>query len=235
VPNRDALSSISRSSPIAPSAFFRWQMHIRMLYQSLPLCVIDAVYSIGVRYRSVENVVDRYCKHFDLRKFRVASEIPPDEEQESVTSLCRKFEESGSLLREVFRNEQRTSARGGIPKAEAVYKVASALRSHGIEYLKHALRGTQNSALENDIRLIPGQTSGIALRYLWILAGCNEFVKPDRWILAFLQDTLGRDVTVAEAPDLVRGATTILHGRYPQLTPALLDHEIWSYQRKRES
>mgnify|MGYP003466554474 CR=1 FL=1 len=30
-------------------------------YASLPLCVIDAVYSIGVRYGSVRNVIRRYC------------------------------------------------------------------------------------------------------------------------------------------------------------------------------
>jgi len=32
-------------------------------YQSLPLCVIDAVFSIGVRYSGTRNVVARYCTH----------------------------------------------------------------------------------------------------------------------------------------------------------------------------
>jgi hypothetical protein len=31
-------------------------------YQSLPLCVIDAVFSIGVRYEGVQNVIKRYCQ-----------------------------------------------------------------------------------------------------------------------------------------------------------------------------
>jgi len=30
-------------------------------YSSLPLCILDAVYSIGVRYTSTKNAVLRYC------------------------------------------------------------------------------------------------------------------------------------------------------------------------------
>ena len=30
-------------------------------YDSLPYCIIDAVFSIGVRYTSTQNVVKSYC------------------------------------------------------------------------------------------------------------------------------------------------------------------------------
>jgi hypothetical protein len=33
-------------------------------YRCLPLCVIDAVWSFGVRYEGVKNVVQRYCNYF---------------------------------------------------------------------------------------------------------------------------------------------------------------------------
>lgn len=35
-------------------------------YQSVPICFIDAVYSIGVRYSQVQKVVDSYCRYFNL-------------------------------------------------------------------------------------------------------------------------------------------------------------------------
>lgn len=44
-------------------------------YQSLPLCVIDAVWSIGVRYAGVRRVVDRYCEHSGLPRLRVVSRL----------------------------------------------------------------------------------------------------------------------------------------------------------------
>lgn len=36
-------------------------------YKSLPICILDAVFSIGVRYTSVVNVVNSYIGTFDLR------------------------------------------------------------------------------------------------------------------------------------------------------------------------
>lgn len=35
-------------------------------YSSVPLCVIDAVFSIGVRYGRVRAVVKRYCDHLEF-------------------------------------------------------------------------------------------------------------------------------------------------------------------------
>jgi hypothetical protein len=40
------------------------QLDQAYFYQSLPLCVIDAVYSIGVRYSSTEAIVRGFCDYF---------------------------------------------------------------------------------------------------------------------------------------------------------------------------
>lgn len=39
-------------------------------YHNLPLCIIDAVFSIGVRYISTENTVKRYCDYFSVTRLR---------------------------------------------------------------------------------------------------------------------------------------------------------------------
>lgn len=103
-------------------------------YQSLPLCIVDAVFSIGVRYEGVRSVVTRYCDFFGVRKCRHNDfgSLPPQEEQESVTRFCQRFEEAGleRMTADVFRNQQRTSPRGGVLKTAAVHQFASVLRSH---------------------------------------------------------------------------------------------------------
>jgi hypothetical protein len=92
-------------------------------YQSLPLCVIDAVYSIGVKYGGVRNVVKRYCDHFGLQEFRnVRGQVPSPNDQEPLSALVEKMSTLGieRFTAEIFKNRQRTSSRNGILKAEAV-------------------------------------------------------------------------------------------------------------------
>ncbi len=108
-------------------------------YQSLPLCIIDAVFSINVKYQSTQNVVSRYCQHFGLRKFRRdRTSIPSREEQESVSALCERYIERGFgvMTEEILDNRQRTSAVNGITKVEAVLEFAATLKKYGIEYFQ---------------------------------------------------------------------------------------------------
>ena len=204
-------------------------------YSSPTLCIIDAVYSIGVRYEGVQAVVRRYCERFKVVRLRhMRGALPPKELQEPLSSLCTRIEELGPdrMSVEVFANRQRTSTRSGILKAEAVGHFANALRSHGIEYFQDVATPLPNAALEQAITQIPGQASGIALRYFWMLAGSDDLIKPDRMILRFLQHALGRDVQVSEAQRILSGAAAILRERYPALSPRLLDYKIWESQRR---
>lgn len=204
-------------------------------YQSLPLCIIDAVYSIGVRYEGVKNAVARYCAHFDLRRIReTRSALPPVHEQESVTAFCVMAERIGpaSMANDVFRNRQRTSAKNGILKAEAVYRFAVVLREHGIEHLQDIPNVIGSTGLAADISSVHGQASGISLGYFFMLAGSDDLIKPDRMILAFLKSALDRSVRMSEAQELLKAAAELLSkAKYPHLTPRLLDHLIWNYQR----
>jgi hypothetical protein len=204
-------------------------------YQSLPICVIDAVYSIGVLYVSVQRVVDRYCQYFNLPKIRSDKEnLPPKISQESISEFCQKIEEYGieAFSDTIFNNKQRTSTKNGILKAEAVYRFATVLKRHNAEYLQDVPHLMADTKLESDIRDIPGQRSGISLQYFFMLAGSDDLIKPDRMILRFLQSILGRAIGLSEAQLLLASAANHLVGKYPCLTPKLLDYEIWKYQRQ---
>jgi hypothetical protein len=205
-------------------------------YNSLSLCVIDAVFSIGVKYEGVGAVVRRYCEYFGLVQYRPDQlAVPAKASQEALSGLVRHFEDLGleRMTSEVFANRQRTSTKNGILKAEAVWKFANTLRSHGIEYLQDIGETLPSAELQQAIALIPGQGSGISLQYCWMLAGSEELIKPDRMVLRFLAASLGRPVSSEEAVRLVAGAVAQLRAQYPTVTPRLLDHLIWEYQRAR--
>ena len=134
---------------------------------------------------------------------------------------------------DVFANRQRTSTRNGILKAEAVWKFADVLRSHGITYLQDIGETLPSEALQQAIALIPGEGSGISLGYFWMLGGAEDLVKPDRMIRRFVSDSLDRPVGDKEALRLVARAAAELKSTHPSMTPRLLDHKIWEYQRAR--
>lgn len=214
------------------------QLGDEYFYQSLPLCVIDAVYSIGVRYEGVRNTINRYCAHFKVKRIRTPKNVLPHKhEQESVSNFCERTEKYGPdvMAIDVFRNRQRTSPRNGILKAEGAYRFAMVLRKYGIEHLQDIGAAVRNHKFEKDIFAIPGQTSGISLQYFFMLSGSDDLIKPDRMILAFLKAILGRPVSISEAQELLAAATNQLSDTYPHLTPRLLDHEIWKYQREHEN
>jgi hypothetical protein len=137
-------------------------------YQSLPLCVIDAVFSIGVRYSGTRQLVARYCEYTKQRRLRVGKDLPPTAEQEAVTTFCDRPEQAdpSRMAERVYGNRQRTSTKNGILKVEATFRFAGALRSHGVEFLQDVPQIADSARCEADIRSIPGQGSGISLQYI---------------------------------------------------------------------
>lgn len=204
-------------------------------YSSLSLCALDAVYSIGVRYESTEAVVKKYCEFYGLRRIRAdRAGYSPRAAQEPLSRLVERISEHSAegFATTVVRNRQRTSARGGVLKAEAVAAFAQVLTRHGVEYFDQVPAYDEGSALVSGLRAVRGQGSGISAGYFWMLAGSDDLIKPDRMILGFLKDTLSRDVSVSEACALLAAAAVILQAEWPHLTPRLLDYEVWLYQRR---
>jgi hypothetical protein len=206
-------------------------------YQSLPLCVLDAVFSLGVRYQAVRNVVARYCAEAGAKEFRqYGSSFPSRDQQESISSFCARLRSWGTFDQVAARlgSRQRTSTHptSSILKAEASLRFAEQLRAHGIEYLQDMaeLIAKRESEVEMAIRNIRGQGSGLSWNYFRMLSGSEDMVKADRMVLRFVATALGRHLMGEVAAELVRGAARALQTRYPQMTPRLLDGAIWSYQ-----
>jgi len=202
-------------------------------YHNLPLCIIDAIFSIGVNYTSTENTIKRFCEFFSVTRLR-EKELAPRSEQLSVTSFIQfhhdfTFQE---MAEKIYQNKQRTSTRNGILKAEAAYRFAGVVQKFGGEYLQDVDIILGDEAFEKEIARIPGQSSGLSTRYFYMLVGDENFIKPDRMIRRFIQAAIGRDLSMQECQELLLAAHTELVRDYPLLTPRSLDHEIWLYQRQ---
>jgi hypothetical protein len=202
-------------------------------YHNLPLCIIDAVFSIGVRYTSTENTVKRFCEHFGVSRLR-GKELPRTTEQLSVSEFLNlhagySFQE---MAEKVYQNKQRTSTRNGILKAKAAFLFAGVVQKYGVEYLQDVNKILGNEKFEAEIARIPGQSSGLSTRYFYMLAGDENFIKPDRMIRRFIQSAIRRELSFDECQELLVSAHAELVLEYPALTPRSLDHQIWMYQRE---
>lgn len=198
-------------------------------YDSLPLCVIDAVFSIGVRYTSVQNVVQHYCDRYGLRQYNLQRDTLGD--AHTISELIAHITEYGveKSADVLFCNHQRTSSRNGILKAEAVLRFAEVLQKYQIEHLSDYRANGLCSDAEREILAIPGQKSGLALRYFHMLAGDDTQAKPDRHVLRFLNGVLGQTVSVRQAYVLLKEVVERLQPDYPHLTVRLLDYTIWNH------
>jgi len=201
-------------------------------YHSLPFCVIDTVFSIGARYASTEKTVARFCDYFQLP--RISLTRPPRHEQFTISAFIKLHERFSSeqMAVQVYRNRQRTSTRSGILKAEAALRFAQVLQAFGVETFEDAEKVIGNRAFEQEIAQIPGQRSGISTRYFYMLAGDENYIKPDRMIARFIWSALGQKFSVEDSHALIIQTHQLLSIEFPHLTPRSLDHAIWLFQRE---
>ncbi|MEU6346323.1 hypothetical protein ABZ883_35850 [Streptomyces sp. NPDC046977] len=196
----------------------------------LSLCVLDAVFSINAHYSGVVNVCRRYADHAGLeqRLYPRGTDHPGGEEPLSRFVQCAT---DMNALAAVLNNRGRTSPRGGILKAEAAADYARILVDHGVNLhvdVEKLLADDHHLAkVEKALAQVPGHGAyGVRLSYLWMLAGDDAGIKPDRMVLNWLAHVLKRPMGVPEARNLLTAAAQIMG-----CTPWELDHAIWLYQR----
>jgi hypothetical protein len=195
-------------------------------YDAVGLAIIDAVWSIGVRYQSVENVIARY---------RAARRAGGDDPEADRPGDVRRFIEAcggAEAFAQRMGNRQRTSTTNGILKAEAVLHEARILEDEGVQRPGDLTGASQERLdhLQDRWSTVAGQGSGVSWRAFSMLVGLPE-VKPDRMIRRFAAAALGRPretaVGVDEARALVLGAAARLG-----VSPRALDNAIWTYQSR---
>lgn len=202
-------------------------------YSSLPLCVIDAVFSTGIKYTTVKNVIDRYCYNFNIGVNRLNKlTLPEISTQQSINDFISLYDHYrlDFMTRHVFRNRNRTSPQKGILKSEAVYMFAKVLQEYGVNYFQDLSKIQNSDSFKEDILQIPGQKSGISLQYFFMLASDNDFIFPSRYLIAFLSNVLEKNISPKKTIQLLNASYKILQNEYLHLTLKQLDYAIYSYQ-----
>ena len=198
-----------------------WPTTPRGYPDSLALCLIDAIWSMGVRYGGVENIVTRY------RAYRTGEGGVA--ESDDAGALLSVYAAIGGVeaFAETVGNHQRTSTRAGVLKAQAVLDAANLLVGLNTTSTSLLREASDLREVEAGWRALPGQRSGISWHYLLMLVGTQD-IKADRMIRRFLFPLLGS----LPAPS---DASRILASAAPSLGCDLrtLDHAMWSYQRSR--
>ena len=205
-------------------------------YASLPLCIIDVVFSIGVGYNTTAATVARFCERTGWPQL-----LPSRPGRGTGSHTIDQFLDllGGATAEQVadrhFGNRQRTSTTSGILKAEAVRLFAAALAEAGIvSYVD--LTPERVELAEAMILGLPGQGSGIAFDYFRMLAGNDDLIKPDRMVQRFVAGALclRADPTPRQTALLVRLAAKDLRARGHAWSPLTLDHAIWRHQSGRD-
>lgn len=197
-------------------------------YPSVALCLLDSVYSIGVRYSGVVGFLQRYS---ELREKQggAAERDKPADLVESIDQVggVDKFAEETSC-------RWRTSTRSGILKAEAARDLAEILNRaglHTVEDVREQL-GTvelqEASPVKSEWLSVRGQRSGLTWNYFLMLARVQG-VKADRMIIRYVSRALDRHVKQEEAATLVRGVAERM-----DVDTIRLDHAIWRKESGRE-
>jgi len=224
--NREIIEKVTKSCNEIFAAQKNYELPDEFNYGHLPLCVIDSVFSIGVNYKGVKNVVNRFCDHYKIDKSLNTEELTTAHflelmEQQTVQELAEN----------IYKNRQRTSTVSGILKSEAVVLFLKVLQKYKVERLSDIDKIIINDQFEAEIKKIAGQKSGISLKYFFMLAGSDDLIKPDRMILRFLENILEEKVSLKNCQVILSGVTEQLKNNGFNITAKKLDNLIWNYQR----
>lgn len=197
-------------------------------YASLPVCIIDCVYSLRAPYYSVTlPIVDRYANRY-MGGDRYA---PGD----TLTAFLRQIDVSGgprAFADSVLKNRQKLGGKRSIPKENVCYQLARYLRYLHIDTLEDFRNYECPELLDIVIRSVNG-LGNAGTNYLFMLAGDENRCKPDVHIHRCICDSCGEDVSDEECQTILTEAVSILRGTYPSLTVRQLDSIIWQEYQSR--
>ena len=189
-------------------------------YNSLPICIVDCVYSLRARYNSVTvPIVERYAAEY------LGGDKSAADDRDTITDFIQHLTEMGleKFADNIAKNHQ---VIGGVPKAKVCLDIAETLRKHGVETLRDFQEYPSKIELAEAIKSIKGMGNA-GVTYLFMLTGDNSRSKPDVHIHRCIAEACGEDVSDAECQQIIEEATDILKETYPNLAVRKLDGAIW--------
>ena len=189
-------------------------------YNSLPICIVDCVYSLRARYNSVTiPIVERYAEHF------LGGDRSAKDDKDSISNFIHNLTTPSLeyFADNVAKNHQ---VLGGVPKEKVCLDIAETLKDLGIETLHDFREYPSEEKLADTIMSVKG-IGNAGVNYLFMLTGDDSKTKPDVHIHSCIEEACGENMSDAECQRIIEEATEALKAEYPNLTVRKLDGVIW--------
>ena len=208
-------------------------------YQSLPVCLIDCIYSLRASYNSVtEKIVKRYADEY------MNGDI--SYKDDTISDLIEHINSCGGteeFAEKILKNNQELGGSAHIPKEEALLQLAEFLKILHIETIDDFKNFTSTDKSTKLLEIVIQGVKGIGeagVNYLFMLTGDTSRCKFDVHIRQCIKDAKkaknakdakDADVNISdsECQALFRDTVDILKAEYPMLTVAGLDGIIWNH------
>lgn len=193
------------------------------IFKSLPLCIIDSVYSLRAKYKTVTLPIDkRYAEAFlngDL-----------ESENDTITKFLENIKPSEgkkNFGHEILKSHNKLGGKAAIPKEDIVRKIAEYLHALKIETIEDFRNFENKELLEVVLYGVRGfKTAGV--NYLYMLTGDTGRCKPDVHIHNAIQLACGSKVSDKDCQEILTDAVSILNEKYHlSLTVRSLDGIVW--------
>ncbi len=197
-------------------------------YAHISPALVDAVYSIRMRYSAVRRVVAAYCQASKTPNQPLATRNRAEMRERGLDHLLDLAgTSSGQELAERLFGGSRSQTHGRL-KAEVCVDAARRLRAAGVVYSGDL----HKRAFDADVRQAWTGIHGlgwVTWQYFCALNGIDE-LKPDAMLMRFVTKTLDRRVAAVETNELLSQAWEALLPSHPHLTKRALDHAIWRFE-----
>ncbi len=183
-------------------------------FNSLPICILDCVFSLNARYKSASNVVKNYK---DSKLFKQDYNIDD--------FLNDKNKHGAENIKKIVQNNQYV---GNRPKLNVCYDLANLLKTKfNINTIEDFANYEDQAFLKYSLCYIKG-FGDAAADYLFMLTGDENRVKPDVHIHKCVEEAIGRKAkSNDECQNLFKEVASELN-----ITPRKLDYCVWSYYSK---
>ena len=218
---RGVIAAVTRTLPLEelelPDEFFPAHPSVAL---------IDAVFrSPSGEREHVEEVVDRYCRHFGISRSREQKwKTPPVHKQETIRDLIGHYDELGvdRMKDEVFQAHRRLPGTR-MSEVEYILHAARALRFIGVDVLQD-LPSMPSEDIEEALQSSFDVNDHIARKFL-MCTGDDDYVRGDAHVRRFVAEAIGQaSVSATRARSLVRRSAYELI-----LSPRFLYLEIRRY------
>lgn len=189
-------------------------------YKSLPICIVDCVYSLRARYNSVTvPIVERYANAF------LGGDKTSTNNDDNLTSFIKNLTTPSlkSFADNIAKNHQ---ILGRVPKEKVCLDIAETLRNLDIETFEDFQNYPSKEKLADAIKSVKGMGNA-GVNYLFMLTGDDNKSKPDVHVHRCVAEACGEDVSDKECQEIIKEASRILKQDYPDLTVRKLDGIIW--------